>query len=706
MDGVFTFRASADGQQSQRQRPPADANRSSSLVEDFDSPMHPWRSCAREPRPLDETDTVVESDDDCDHGSERNNRPQQQKERLGVHPHPSSSSRSSGQHVYHYHYHQHQHQHQHYHHGYTPRRRHMQAPASDAPSDAEPPVTDEQQEPPSMAAPDPLTWHSSNRGAGSLGPAGGANAWLSELLGAHGIGHEWTASSAADGEMTRRCSQRRSTLDSAGDGDDALDRLDAHWDDMLTFRQTRVRVPRERTWSGSSASSLNDGMAGGQPVRWRRLLPSASSAMGRLAWLTLLPVSIVVAWCAVPLQTDLVLGPDGTTKRRLNFWVFLFFYYGTYNAVALLLVTQIFRVYSLTWWPRAMSGVLANVASWVFTTALGALVHTMRTGIERNPLAWTALTLLTLLLPVLVSFASIQRHHRQSVRRRRPPSEAQPLVATATEWRTPASYTRFLWFCSSFLLWYAALGAGEYLAHVYISTLPHSTKDGFFYVYSWIATVNVLSMLASWVVATRIRSWPLQYIYTLYFFMTYFIFYRNLFSRLQNPEQVVFIQLGSSLWVVFIYPVRMARWVYRLMAFCCRWSDDYTYEMYVKQLGRTFFLRNLAENATMLGFLCWVTVLHFGPNRLHYPHFQFKPLDDEFNYKYSLTVRASIYVWVSELVASRIVRFLFRSIYKHDISAEAVHDFRRYPHAVPAMVLVTIHVLQNILFGMIRLSFS
>ncbi|KAJ1812773.1 hypothetical protein LPJ75_003485, partial [Coemansia sp. RSA 2598] len=590
----------------------------------------------------------------------------------------------------------------HYHHGYAPRRRHMQAPASEAPSDLESPAA-EQLGP--SAAPDPLTWHSSNRGAGSLGPTGGANAWLSELLGAHGIGQEWTAS-AADDEMARRWSQRRSTLDSTGDGDDALGRLDAHWDDMLTFRQTRVRVPRERAWSGSSASSLNDGVASSQPMRWRRLLPSASKAIGRLMWLTLLPVCVVVAWCAVPLRTDVVQGPDGKTHRRLNFWFFLLFYYGIYNAVALLLVTQIFRVYSLTWWPRAMSGVLANVASWVFTTALGALVHTLDTGLERNPLAWTALTLLTLLLPVLVSFASIQRHHRQSVRRRRPPSEVQPLIATATEWRTPASYTRFLWFCSSFLLWYAALGAGEYLAHIYISTLPHSTKDGFYYVYSWIATVNVLSALASWVAASRIRSWPLQYIYTLYFFMTYFIFYRNLFSRLQNPEQVVFIQLGSSLWVVFIYPVRMARWVYRLMAFCCRWSEDYTYDMYVKQLGRTFFLRNVAENATMLGFLCWVTVLHFGPNRHHYPHFQFKPLDDEFNYKYSLTVRASAYVWASELVASRIVRLLFRTIYKHDISAEAVHDFRRYPHAVSAMVLVTIHVLQNILFGMIHLSFS
>ncbi|KAJ2794504.1 hypothetical protein H4S07_006739, partial [Coemansia furcata] len=203
-----------------------------------------------------------------------------------------------------------------------------------------------------------------------------------------------------------------------------------------------------------------------------------------------------------------------------------------------------------------------------------------------------------------------------------------------------------------------------------------------------------------------IRSWPLQYIYTLYFFMTYFIFYRNLFARLQNPEQVILLQLGSSLWVVFIYPVRMARWVYRPLAWACGWGEDYTYETYVRQISRTFFLRNKAENATMLGFLCWLTVLHFGPNRRHYPYFQFEPENDEFRYEYSLTLRASIYVWISELLSSLVVRALFRWIHKQDTGEETVLDFRRYPHVVPVMVLVTIHVLQNILFGMIHLDFS
>ncbi|KAJ1767781.1 hypothetical protein LPJ74_005168, partial [Coemansia sp. RSA 1843] len=594
---------------------------------------------------------------------------------------------------------------------------------------------------------DPLTWMSANTSTPTAPAApglaeptaavyeGASSAWLAELLDAHGVGQEWTHA-AAETEAARRWSQRRHTFASSAppDEDDEFGRYNPHWDDMITFRQTRVRVPRERAWSGSEASmdrnASDQSSHTGRDKGWR-LLPMATNAAGRSLCLTVLPVAVVVLWCSVPLKTDrVVLDSGGVPQEKLNFWFFLLFYYGFYNAVALALVTQIFHVYSLTWWPRSMSGFVANVISWLFSTLLGALVYLLDTGVERDPLTWTALTLLTLLLPVVISFAIIQRHHRRSMRQRRywtgsPGDEPhyqqqqqqqhqhqhqhqqnRPLMATSIEWRTPTSYRRFLWFCSSFLLWYAALAAGEYLAYVYIDTLPHTTKDGFYYVYSWIATVNILSGVASWVVTTKIRSWPLQYIYTMYFFTTYFIFYRNLFARLQNPEQVVLLQLGSSMWVVLIYPLRMARPVYRVLSFVFRWGDDYSYETYVRQLGRTFFLRNKAENATMLGFLCWVTVLHFGPNSRHYPYFRFEPKDDEFNYEYSLTIRASVYAWASELFASRIVRFIFRHAYALDVGSEAVYDFRRYPHVVPVLVLVTVHVLQNILFGMIHLDFA
>ncbi|KAJ2158300.1 hypothetical protein GGF46_003879 [Coemansia sp. RSA 552] len=469
---------------------------------------------------------------------------------------------------------------------------------------------------------------------------------------------------------------RRGTQVSSSDSEGQ--QINPHWDDMMTFRQTgagRAGAGRTRAWSASSARADT---AGGSWV---------AGPGGRCSWLTVLPVATAVAWAAVPLRTD----ADG----RLDFWFFLLFYYGLYNAVALALVTQIFRVYALTWWPRKVSGLMANVASWVATTALGALVYACGGAAARQPLTWTALTLLTLLGPVCVSFFIIQRRQQPMA------PDRCPLLATSTQWRTPASYRRFLWFCASFLLWYAALAAGELLARAYIATLPHRAQDGLIYVYAWFACVNALSLIAGWVVSARVRSWPLQYIYTLYFFATYFVFHRSLFARLETPEQALLLQLAASLGVAVVYPLRMARWVYRISAKVCRWGDDYPYDSYARQLGRSFFLRNKAENATILGFLCCASILHFGPNRHHYPLFRF-----DYTYDFNLTVQASLYAWASEFVASRVVRYIFRRVYSLNISDEASYDFCRYSHVVPALVLVTIHVLQNIVFATIDLDFS
>ena len=41
----------------------------------------------------------------------------------------------------------------------------------------------------------------------------------------------------------------------------------------------------------------------------------------------------------------------GTSRVALNFWFFLFVYYGFYNLVGLLWITKIFNMYSLNWWP-------------------------------------------------------------------------------------------------------------------------------------------------------------------------------------------------------------------------------------------------------------------------------------------------------------------------------------------------------------------
>ncbi|KAJ2474860.1 hypothetical protein IWW56_005682, partial [Coemansia sp. RSA 2131] len=217
----------------------------------------------------------------------------------------------------------------------TPRRRYV-------PADSEPE--------------DPLTlWHSTHAHTGETASA--SSAYMADLLTAHGIGQEWAAST-----LRRPTALTSSSLP---DEDDEFRRCNPHWDDMMTFRQTRVRVPRERAWSATSETMSH---TSGNGVERSVLLAMATHAVGRTLCLTILPVTFVVAWCSVPLRTHVVWTTGetyeetyGESNEKLNFWFFLLFYYGAYNAVALALVTQIFRVYSLTWWPRGMSGVLANV---------------------------------------------------------------------------------------------------------------------------------------------------------------------------------------------------------------------------------------------------------------------------------------------------------------------------------------------------------
>jgi hypothetical protein len=74
-----------------------------------------------------------------------------------------------------------------------------------------------------------------------------------------------------------------------------------------------------------------------------------------------------VAWCAVPipqypLDDDDFTGNStagwrahkipghGAARVEINFWFFLFVYYGIYNLTALLWITKVFNIYSLNWY--------------------------------------------------------------------------------------------------------------------------------------------------------------------------------------------------------------------------------------------------------------------------------------------------------------------------------------------------------------------
>lgn len=83
----------------------------------------------------------------------------------------------------------------------------------------------------------------------------------------------------------------------------------------------------------------------------------------------------------------------------------------------------------------------------------------------------------------------------------------------------PASFVRFLWFCTALFIAMLAYVLGEAYAEIYLGTLPHSTLDTVFYVYSWVLTVHSLDGLTGWILGgddgERVGSYPLGWIFKL-----------------------------------------------------------------------------------------------------------------------------------------------------------------------------------------------
>ena len=74
-------------------------------------------------------------------------------------------------------------------------------------------------------------------------------------------------------------------------------------------------------------------------------------------------------WCAIPFPQYQIPDDDGTgglafgsgdvgktapghgeARVEINFWFFLFVYYGPYNLTALMWITKVFNIYSLNWY--------------------------------------------------------------------------------------------------------------------------------------------------------------------------------------------------------------------------------------------------------------------------------------------------------------------------------------------------------------------
>lgn len=185
--------------------------------------------------------------------------------------------------------------------------------------------------------------------------------------------------------------------------------------------------------------------------------------------------------------------------------------------------------------------------------------------------------------------------------------------------------------------------------------------------------------------------------------LTYQTYVRALYARLRSPSQFILLQVFSSTGLIIVTPILMSapfHWFLSIIG-----VNGQSYGTYQKICVRNVFIRFMAENASMLAFLGSVVVLHFGANKDVYPYFAFDRLDETEDYDFRLTFYASSVTWACELVASFIVAGLIRWIYKVSVVTEGKLDFVVWPELLPTCVAVMLHVLQNMLFSIIRLQF-
>jgi hypothetical protein len=448
----------------------------------------------------------------------------------------------------------------------------------------------------------------------------------------------------------------------------------------------------------------------------------------------------------------------GSARVRVNFWFFLFVYYGFYNLTALIWITKVFNLYSLNWWPQSLGFPVTISAIAILALAVPIplyLVPETRWLTVHNT-AWISWTFLIMAVPVITAFGILMTNERHlglrhnlsetqriftsswwtnepdtTLSRREPrrraglsstsfdpnldPSsltldEAVPLPVRLMRRRwLPASFVRFVWFCLALFIGLLAYVIGEAYAEIYLRTLPHNNLETIVYVYGWIMTVYLLDGLTGWILGgnegERVGSYPLSWIFKLYFMLTYQTYLRALYARLRSPSQFILLQVLSSTGLIIVTPLLMSAPLHWFLT--VTGMNGQTYGSYQKMCVRNVFIRFLAENASMLAFLGSVVVLHFGANKDVYPYFAF---DDESTgddvYNFGLTFYASSITWACELVASFVVAGLIQWIFGVSVVTEGKLDFAVWPELLPTSVAVMLHVLQNMLFSIIRLQFG
>ncbi|WVR09431.1 hypothetical protein IAU60_006498 [Kwoniella sp. DSM 27419] len=397
----------------------------------------------------------------------------------------------------------------------------------------------------------------------------------------------------------------------------------------------------------------------------------------------------------------------------VNFYFFLFWYFGMYLAVALFFITNLFSLYRLNWWPSRLGGKLSYSLSWSATLLVGLVAHHLDLfgmrkrrkgqgekidGVDwERKTFWVTLSFMAMLMPALACFSKLKRDKRHTYR--------QPVSAVTTTFlgghlsrRFPASWLRFLWFMTCLAIACFSLMAGQAYASLYLSTLPHTSLDAGTWVYSWVITVQLLAQISFFILGAKVRSRALLFLYKLFFQLVYHVFYRNLFARLRSPTQYATVQILSSISVILIFPLQMSRPYYRLLQILVGYPTPW--EEHVENVATSFYCRGLAQNVTMVGFLGWLSILHFGPNQHIYPFFRLEPTPED-PYTFPLTFTASSVIWGSELISSFVARALMSLAFGVNVSQIGLDEMREYPE----LGWASVHVSMNILLFLIKLNF-
>ena len=223
-----------------------------------------------------------------------------------------------------------------------------------------------------------------------------------------------------------------------------------------------------------------------------------------------------------------------------------------------------------------------------------------------------------------------------------------------------------------------------------------------------------------------------------YFSLTYQTYVRALYARLRSPAQFIYLQALSSSFLILLAPLTMSKPFHYFLTLVS--INGQTLPSYQKFCARNIFIRGLAENVSMMAFLGSVVVLHYGSNKDVYPYFAFdqaqngtslppfdilnttsihKPSSNKLfedggssfpigggeGYDFGLTFYASVVTWACEIFAGWIVRRILWFGWKMDVTGEGKNDLGTWPELLPTGVVVMVHVLQNMLFSIVRLRF-